>query len=51
MTHEWGEDFERWQDDIRTDLVPTLSLSAVADWGPAEDWTDWADAAGYADRL
>ncbi|MGH9196505.1 MAG: ribbon-helix-helix protein, CopG family [Acidimicrobiia bacterium] len=23
-----------------------LSLAAVADWGPAEDWSDWADAAG-----
>lgn len=22
------------------------SLSAIADWGPAEDWVDWADAAG-----
>lgn len=22
------------------------SLSAIADWGPAEDWSDWADAAG-----
>ena len=22
------------------------SLAAVADWGPAEDWTDWSDAAG-----
>jgi hypothetical protein len=21
------------------------SLSEVADWGPAEDWTDWDDAA------
>jgi hypothetical protein len=21
-------------------------LSAVSDWGPAEDWSDWADAAG-----
>ncbi len=21
------------------------SLSQVADWGPAEDWTDWSDAA------
>jgi hypothetical protein len=19
------------------------SLAAVADWGPAEDWSDWAD--------
>jgi hypothetical protein len=22
-----------------------LSLSEIADWGPAEDWTDWGDAA------
>jgi len=21
------------------------ALSAIADWGPAEDWEDWADAA------
>lgn len=21
------------------------SLSKLADWGPAEDWSDWADAA------
>jgi predicted transcriptional regulator len=21
------------------------SLGAIADWGPAEDWADWADAA------
>jgi hypothetical protein len=21
------------------------SLAAVADWGPADDWSDWADAA------
>ncbi len=21
------------------------ALSEIADWGPAEDWTDWADAA------
>ena len=21
------------------------SLAEIADWGPAEDWTDWADAA------
>jgi predicted transcriptional regulator len=20
------------------------SLGAIADWGPAEDWSDWADA-------
>jgi antitoxin MazE2 len=22
------------------------SLAEVADWGPAEDWLDWSDAAG-----
>ena len=22
------------------------SLGQIADWGPAEDWADWADAAG-----
>lgn len=22
------------------------SLGGIADWGPAEDWSDWADAAG-----
>jgi len=22
------------------------SFSEVADWGPAEDWSDWADATG-----
>ena len=21
-----------------------LSLSAIADWGPAEEWSDWSDA-------
>lgn len=22
------------------------SLAAIAEWGPAEDWSDWSDAAG-----
>ena len=22
------------------------TLADIADWGPAEDWSDWADAAG-----
>jgi len=22
------------------------SLADIADWGPAEDWSDWSDAAG-----
>lgn len=31
------------------EIPPTeaeLSLGGVAEWGPAEDWTDWHDAAG-----
>jgi len=36
-------DVERWQrtppdEDER-------ALSQIADWGPAEDWSDWVDAA------
>lgn len=23
-----------------------LAVASIADWGPAEDWSDWADAAG-----
>lgn len=23
-----------------------LALAEIADWGPAEDWSDWRDAAG-----
>jgi predicted transcriptional regulator len=23
-----------------------LSLGDIADWGPAEDWSDWSDAQG-----
>jgi Ribbon-helix-helix protein, copG family len=26
-----------------------LSLSEIADWGPAEDWADWADWARSGD--
>jgi len=26
--------------------VDEKSFAEVADWGPAEDWTDWADATG-----
>jgi hypothetical protein len=22
------------------------ALAEIADWGPAEDWSDWAEAAG-----
>ena len=23
-----------------------VALAQIADWGPAEDWSDWADTAG-----
>lgn len=36
-------DADRWQSQPLTDAE--RSLTAVADWGPAEDWSDWADAA------
>jgi Arc/MetJ-type ribon-helix-helix transcriptional regulator len=39
------------EDDATTWLEQPLdegeqSLAAIADWGPAEDWSDWADAEG-----
>lgn len=37
-------DAERWEahplDDGET------ALAEIAEWGPAEDWSDWADATG-----
>jgi hypothetical protein len=36
-------DAQRWAAQPLTDAE--RSLEAVADWGPAEDWTDWDDAA------
>lgn len=36
-------DAELWQ---RTPLdTGERSLAEIADWGPAEDWSEWADAA------
>jgi hypothetical protein len=36
------EDAAAWE---RTPLSPAeRSLAAITDWGPAEDWEDWADA-------
>lgn len=37
------------EDDARTwDQIPPTageeSFAEVADWGPAEDWSDWSDA-------
>jgi hypothetical protein len=38
------EDAQAWK---RTPPTPAEgSFAEVADWGPAEDWSDWADAAG-----
>jgi hypothetical protein len=36
-------DAERWEASPATEAE--LSLTAIADWGPAEDWADWDDAA------
>lgn len=39
------------EDDALTWVAQPLdegerSLAAISDWGTAEDWSDWADAAG-----
>lgn len=36
-------DAEIWEQRPRT--AGESALDAVDDWGPAEDWSDWADAA------
>ena len=37
------QDADRWN---AAPLDPgERSLAEIADWGPAEDWSDWADAA------
>jgi len=38
------QDIAAWQATPPTGAEQSLAESA--DWGPAEDWTDWADAAG-----
>jgi hypothetical protein len=35
-------DAVKWEQAPATD--EELSLSAIADWGPAEEWGDWDDA-------
>ena len=40
---ETEADAERWQQQPATEAE--RSLEAIADWGPAEDWSDWNDAA------
>ncbi len=37
-------DVDRWEDLPLTDGESALAM--IADWGPAEDWQDWADATG-----
>jgi Arc/MetJ-type ribon-helix-helix transcriptional regulator len=37
-------DAERWEARPLDD--GESSLGEIADWGPAEDWSDWADATG-----
>jgi len=37
-------DAEKWNRHPAQDAE--RSLEEVADWGPAEDWSDWADAEG-----
>ncbi len=36
-------DAETWRQTPLTD--GERALTALEDWGPADDWTDWADAA------
>ncbi len=37
-------DAENWRQIPATEAE--ASLGEIADWGPAEDWSDWGDAAG-----
>lgn len=37
-------DAERWEAQPLDD--GERAIVGVADWGPAEDWSDWADATG-----
>ena len=40
---ESEHDAERWATTPMQE--GEKALTAIADWGPAEDWSDWADAA------
>lgn len=37
-------DADRWRE--RPATIDERSLESIADRGPAEDWSDWTDAAG-----
>ena len=36
-------DVERWESEPLNE--GEQAIADIADWGPAEDWSDWADAA------
>lgn len=36
------DDIEAWTDQPLTQ--DEAAVTEIADWGPAEDWSDWADA-------
>ncbi len=38
------DEIEAWADTPLT--ADESAFGDIADWGPAEDWSDWADAAG-----
>ena len=38
------DDVEAWAASPTTE--DEQALAEIADWGPAEDWSDWADATG-----
>ena len=38
------DDAARWEAAPLSDAEQ--ALGQIADWGPAEDWSDWADATG-----
>ena len=37
-------DADAWEEQPLSDAE--AAIAKVADWGPAEDWSDWSDAAG-----
>jgi hypothetical protein len=44
VTLRGARDAERWERLPATEAES--SIAEIADWGPAEDWRDWADATG-----
>ncbi len=45
LVHLAGEaDSLAWESEPLSDAEQ--ALGAISDWGPAEDWSEWSDAAG-----